>query len=147
MTLCNDTHARLMRFWHCMGLVPMQAACDAHMGVFLRCIDAAAQARGQGFAAIKVTALGNPMLLERVSNGLLAIRNLFSAFDLNQDDVVTRDEFSAVGSGIRRLHECMLGGFLPVYRVCGLSCTSRAPHCWHVHFHHPACGCTLCGLP
>jgi hypothetical protein len=75
---------------------PKQAACDAHLGVFLRCIDAAASARGQGFAAIKVTALGNPTLLDRVSNGLLAIRNLFSAFDLNHDDVVTRDEFSAV---------------------------------------------------
>ena len=38
------------------ALMRMQAACDAHMNVFLRCIAAAADAPGQGFAAIKVSA-------------------------------------------------------------------------------------------
>lgn len=103
------------------------------MRVFLQSISAAAEAPGQGFAAIKVrlllsdwahfhytpckeqwssqqgvlggflsweqvTALGNPKLLERVSAGLLAIKNLFNQFDLNHDDVVSREEFSTVSS-------------------------------------------------
>ena len=44
----------------------------------------------------QVTALGNTKLLERVSSGLVAIRNLFSQFDVNKDNVIERDEFSRV---------------------------------------------------
>ena len=33
------------------------------------------------YVGLQVTALGNPRLLERVSNGLLALRNLFRQFD------------------------------------------------------------------
>lgn len=36
---------------------------------------------GQGFAAIKVTALGNPQLLERMSAALVEIRSLFREAD------------------------------------------------------------------
>jgi proline dehydrogenase len=35
----------------------------------------------QGFAAIKVTALGNPVLLERMSGALQEIRSLFREAD------------------------------------------------------------------
>ncbi|KAK9815561.1 hypothetical protein WJX72_005858 [[Myrmecia] bisecta] len=73
-----------------------EAACDRHMRIFLRSIEAAADAPGQGFAAIKVTALGNPKLLERVSNGLLSIRNLFMQFDKDANNVITREEFAEV---------------------------------------------------
>ena len=41
-----------------------EAACDAHMQTFLKCIQAAAAAEGQGFAAIKV---GVPIELRRWS--------------------------------------------------------------------------------
>lgn len=44
----------------------------------------------------QVTALGNTKLLERVSSGLVAIRNLFSQFDINKDNVIERDEFARV---------------------------------------------------
>ncbi len=43
-----------------------------------------------------MTALGNPKLLERVSSGLVAIRNLFSQFDSDMNNVITRGEFKAV---------------------------------------------------
>jgi hypothetical protein len=45
---------------------------------------------------VQLTALGNPKLLERVSAGLVAIRNLFSQFDLNHDNVVSHEEFESV---------------------------------------------------
>jgi proline dehydrogenase len=75
-----------------------EAACDGHMNIFLKSIEAAADAPGQGFAAIKVTALGNPKLLERVSAGLVAIRNLFTQFDLDMNNVIGREEFTQVYS-------------------------------------------------
>ena len=43
-----------------------------------------------------MTALGNPKLLERVSSGLVAIRNLFSQFDSDMNNVITREEFKSV---------------------------------------------------
>lgn len=70
--------------------------CDGHMRVFMKSIEAAADAPGRGFAAIKITALGNPKLLERVAAGLMAIRNLFSQFDLDMNNVITREEFIKV---------------------------------------------------
>jgi len=47
---------------------------------------------------VQLTALGNPKLLERVSSGLVAIRNMFSQFDLNKDNVVSHEEFESVRS-------------------------------------------------
>jgi len=58
-----------------------EAACDRHVGVFKRAIETAGTLPGPGFAAIKVTALGNPLLLERVSGALLQVRELFAAGD------------------------------------------------------------------
>ncbi len=77
--------------------------CDRRMGAFLKSVDAAASAGtggGQGFAAIKLTALGPPRLLERTSRALLAIRDLFRRLDADGDGTLTADEFSA---GFRRL--------------------------------------------
>ena len=41
-----------------------------------------------------MTALGNPKLLERVSNALLALRDLFKQFDADSNNIVTREEFA-----------------------------------------------------
>jgi len=49
-----------------------------------------------GCVHVQITALGNPKLLERVAAGLMAIRNLFSQFDLDMNNVITREEFIKV---------------------------------------------------
>lgn len=69
---------------------------DRRMSVFLKSIEAAAAAEGQGFAAIKVTALGLPALLERVSNAHRQIYNLFNRFDASNDGVIDREEFERI---------------------------------------------------
>ena len=46
--------------------------------------------------ALQITALGNPKLLERVAAGLMAIRNMFSQFDEDMNNVITREEFIKV---------------------------------------------------
>lgn len=71
-----------------------ELVCDRRMDQFLKSIDAAKSADGQGFAAIKVTALGMPPLLERVSTALLAVQDLFRQLDENGDGCLTPDEFS-----------------------------------------------------
>ncbi|KAL3130948.1 hypothetical protein ABBQ38_000271 [Trebouxia sp. C0009 RCD-2024] len=73
-----------------------EAICDGHMETFMKSIEAAGDAPGRGFAAIKITALGNPKLLERVAAGLMAIRNMFSQFDEDMNNVITREEFIKV---------------------------------------------------
>ncbi|KAL4451694.1 hypothetical protein ABPG75_007356 [Micractinium tetrahymenae] len=75
-----------------------ERVCDARMSVFLKSIEAAHSAEGQGFAAIKVTALGLPTLLERTSNSLLAIRDLFRRFDTDSNGHLTQGEFDQVYS-------------------------------------------------
>lgn len=47
---------------------------------------------------MQITALGNPKLLERVAAGLMAIRNMFSQFDEDMNNVITREEFIKVTS-------------------------------------------------
>lgn len=73
-----------------------EEVCDRHTHVFAAAIDAAARAPGVGFAAIKVTALGPPRLLERISTQLVALRNLFMEFDLDHDGRIGLDEFKYV---------------------------------------------------
>lgn len=46
--------------------------------------------------AFQVTALGQPKLLERVSDSLVSVHNLFRRFDEDLNGVVTRDEFEKV---------------------------------------------------
>ncbi|KAI3437761.1 hypothetical protein D9Q98_000208 [Chlorella vulgaris] len=72
--------------------------CDSRMSVFLKSIEAAHSAEGQGFAAIKVTALGLPNLLERTSNSLKAIGDLFRLFDTDGNGNMTKAEFAGVYS-------------------------------------------------
>jgi proline dehydrogenase len=73
-----------------------EEACDKRMNNFLKSIKAAGSVDRQGFTAIKVTALGMPMLLERVSNALLAVRDLFKQLDENGDGLLDVDEFKRV---------------------------------------------------
>lgn len=54
--------------------------CDKNVDVFCQSIDAVAEAtRREGFAAIKLTALGRPQLLLRLSDAIVQTRNFFKA--------------------------------------------------------------------
>lgn len=44
------------------------------MNIFFRAVSAVRATTPDGFAALKVTALGDPRLLERVSNAIIAVR-------------------------------------------------------------------------
>ena len=84
-----------------------------------------------------MTALGNTKLLERVSSGLVAIRNLFSQFDINKDNVIERDEFarvrpschasstalllaSADSAGVQQVYACKGWCISTLYKPCYL---------------------------
>ncbi|KAG0294914.1 hypothetical protein BGZ98_001581 [Dissophora globulifera] len=56
------------------------------------CIETAATF-SKSFAAIKVTAMGSPLLLQQVSSTLTAVENRFRNIDQDQDGKVTKDEF------------------------------------------------------
>ena len=74
-----------------------EAACDTRMKNFLMSIKAARSPDNHpGFTAIKVTALGLPKLLERVSRALLAVRSLFEQLDENGDGFLEPEEFFRV---------------------------------------------------
>jgi proline dehydrogenase len=70
-----------------------EAACDRHVETFRSCIRSVAKVAPNGFAALKITALGNPQLLERMSRDVVEAEQLFSKFDLDRDGVVSREEF------------------------------------------------------
>lgn len=82
------------------------AECEAHAATFRKAIAAAAGKKSgsselnttqsaplPGFAALKVTALGDPRLLARTSASLRAIAALFSTFDTDGDGLIARGEF------------------------------------------------------
>jgi proline dehydrogenase len=70
-----------------------EADCDFHVSVFKTCIHAVKDVTPQGFAALKLTALGNPKLLERMSIAIVETARLFEKFDIDGDGVVTHEEF------------------------------------------------------
>ena len=70
-----------------------EAGCDRHVDVFRSCIRSVANVSPDGFAAIKVTALGNPKLLERMSIAITESKNLFAKFDENGNGFISREEF------------------------------------------------------
>ena len=70
-----------------------EALCDQHVETFVRCIEAVKKVSPTGFAAIKITALGNPILLQRMSEAINELRALFSKFDSNHTGLVTKEQF------------------------------------------------------
>ncbi len=72
-----------------------EAECDRHVEVFKSCVSAVKDVTPHGFAALKLTALGNPALLERMSVAIVEASNLFAKFDKNGDGVVSAEEFEA----------------------------------------------------
>lgn len=60
-----------------------EAVCDEHVEVFRSCIRSVHKVAPDGFAAVKVTALGNPKLLERMSSAIVEAENLFAKIDKN----------------------------------------------------------------
>ena len=70
-----------------------EAKCDRHVETFKQCINTVSNFKADGYAAIKVTALGNPKLLERMSLAIVEAQNLFAKFDSGGDGTIHRDEF------------------------------------------------------
>ncbi|GIL48230.1 hypothetical protein Vafri_4911 [Volvox africanus] len=80
--------------------------CDRHVDHFLAAIEMAALQPGRpAFAAIKMTALGNPELLQRASSAITMLHGLFSRFDEDGSGFIDSQEFlrqwkRLVGSGL-----------------------------------------------
>ena len=72
-----------------------EEACDRHLDIFKSCIQTVSDVSpdGEGFAAIKFTALGSPLLLERLSTAITECQKLFDTFDRNNDGFLTHEEF------------------------------------------------------
>lgn len=71
-----------------------ESECDRHVSIFKNCIRSVQDVSPEhGFAALKVTALGNPDLLERMSTMIVEVKNLFSKFDENGSGLLSREEF------------------------------------------------------
>eukprot|EP00569_Conticribra_weissflogii_P007486 CAMPEP_0171345142 /NCGR_PEP_ID=MMETSP0878-20121228/20908_1 /TAXON_ID=67004 /ORGANISM="Thalassiosira weissflogii, Strain CCMP1336" /LENGTH=575 /DNA_ID=CAMNT_0011848487 /DNA_START=334 /DNA_END=2061 /DNA_ORIENTATION=+ len=68
--------------------------CDDHVEIFKSCIRSVQDvSHTNGFAALKVTALGNPELLERMSDVIVEVKRLFAKFDEKNCGFITRAEF------------------------------------------------------
>ncbi|CAM9685874.1 unnamed protein product, partial [Scytosiphon promiscuus] len=76
-----------------------EAACDARMMTFLTCVRAVRDQTPGGFAAVKLTALGDPVLLAQIATCAHLVRKLFEDFDGDQDGLVSHEEFK---EGYRR---------------------------------------------
>lgn len=70
-----------------------EAQCDQHLEDFKKCIRDVASLGKDGYAAVKVTALGSPDLLKRMSTAIVEAKNLFAKFDANGDGLITAAEF------------------------------------------------------
>ena len=70
-----------------------EESCDANLEIFLRAVDAVEQTTPDGFAAIKVTALGDPSLLERVSIAVTELNNFFHTLDVEGRGTLLRSQF------------------------------------------------------
>eukprot|EP00941_MAST-03F_sp_MAST-3F-sp1_P003403 g3403.t1 len=70
-----------------------EMACDENVKIFEDCIKSVRNVSPEGFAAIKITALGNPKLLERVSQALNEIRHMFKRYDADRDGRLSYSEF------------------------------------------------------
>jgi proline dehydrogenase len=75
-----------------------EALCDEHSKTFAKCIEAVKNVSPTGFAAIKLTALGNPELLKRASKTLIELKKLFYKIDKHKTGQVSREQFFEVFS-------------------------------------------------
>lgn len=70
--------------------------CDQRAEVFADCLRSANAVKGyktNGFVAVKVTALTDPALLEKMSTTVLELRNLFLKFDEDKSGYISTEEF------------------------------------------------------
>lgn len=65
----------------------------SHQQTFEKCIRAVSSVSPTGFAAVKLTSLGNPDLLMKVSNLIIELRKLFLKFDKKNSGYVTKHQF------------------------------------------------------
>ena len=72
-----------------------ESDCDRHVETFLSCIRSVRDTTPDGFAAMKLTALGQPQLLERLSTAILESQKLFFQCDTNLDGKVSYKEFAS----------------------------------------------------
>jgi len=76
-----------------------EMACDANAAIVLTAIDAAASVAGKNpnskvpFAACKMTGIGKPELLERISTVLVSLRESFTRLDADGNGRLTAAEF------------------------------------------------------
>jgi len=71
-----------------------EGQCDKHVDVFKVCIHSVRDVSPtHGFAALKVTALGNPKLLEQMSTMIVEVKRLFAKFDKKKTGLISREEF------------------------------------------------------
>jgi len=79
-----------------------EEACEANKETFLKAVQTVCNTTPRGFAAIKVTALGNPLLLERAASALTEVKNLFTTFDVNGTGSISMREFHSVYQNLFR---------------------------------------------
>jgi proline dehydrogenase len=73
-----------------------EALCDDRALTFDMCLRSANVVKGassNGFVAVKITALTNPQLLEKMSKVVVELRNLFLKFDKNKTGMINADDF------------------------------------------------------
>jgi proline dehydrogenase len=70
-----------------------EAHFNANRRIFLFAVNAVHATTPEGFAAVKVTALGDPALLERVSTAVRELRAFFETLDPAKQGVISRDAF------------------------------------------------------
>ena len=85
----TKTNQPARTFWY-----QNEEQCDHHVDIFKACILAVKDVTPNGFAALKITALGDPILLERMSTCISECYKLMEVFDTNNDGVVTVEEFT-----------------------------------------------------
>lgn len=70
--------------------------CDERALTFDKCLRSANVVKGSssnGFVAVKITALTDPEILEKMSQVVVEIRKLFVKFDKNENGLISADEF------------------------------------------------------
>mmetsp|Transcript_27875 Transcript_27875/g.70982 ORF Transcript_27875/g.70982 Transcript_27875/m.70982 type:complete len:493 (-) Transcript_27875:1-1479(-) len=87
-SMATETQARLYDYNN-------EDECDRNVRIFQQCIDAVHNVTPEGFAAVKVTALGNPKLLEHMSDILSELRSTFKEFDSQGVGSVNFEQFES----------------------------------------------------